>query len=188
MARFVSIVVVLIGLSMLSGIWPLPNQQVADFRAETSAQLATANKIQNPSAFDVWEQKFLKIQLDNPYLEAIVWGRWILELATATLCMLAGMLMYFRTRLWTVLILLATISYERSTGFFLPIYGLFFKNCHSFERLQHRVAIVSAHPSLLFDIIWFNLLAPTTLSLASIMAMMAIYRKFNDRRTGRRTQ
>ena len=173
MTRAIARLVVLAGLSLLSGLWPMPDERAASLRHDAITKLATPVSSHSPSAQEESARQFYQSIADNTDMEFEFWIQWTQTLAIASLCVLAGTMMYRQIRAWPVLIVASTALYAWKTTLFYPIY-FFFWEADSIDQFFSRLSMLASSPLSFAAIAWFNLLVPIFLSVAVVVAIKAL--------------
>ena len=180
MVRVIALLVVFAGLSLLSGLWPMPAERAAYMRHEAIVKLAVPVSSENPAALEESTRHFYQSIVDNTDIESGFWIEWIQTLALATLCATAGAIMFLQIRGWAVLIIASTTFYAWKTTFFYPIY-FFFLKMDSIDQFFSRLSMFARSPFSFAAMAWFNLLVPIVLSVAVVVAIRAWLPVFTQR-------
>jgi hypothetical protein len=172
--KIIALLILLGGISMLSGLWPLPSHLANEFRNDAVAQLTTPPSADSSPELEQSSKDFYQEIVNDPNLEMKFWFHWFTNLALIACCVLSGYLMLMQTHIWGVSVLITTVFYAGITGFFYPLYGILIHNTTSLTGILSRFSILAKYPLSLFYIMWFNAVIPVIFIIGSFMAIKSI--------------
>lgn len=173
--KIIAILIVCAGITMLSGLWPLPGQLAIESRNQATKDLA---HLQLTDSSAVSAQSLIKANeeiIKNPYLEAQFWFQWIIQFILTSCILLSGALMLLQKRFWAISILITTVLYTWHKGFYMSTYHILFEG--SVSGILGRLAILEKYPVLFAQIVWFDLAIPLVLFIGSVLAAKFIMRQ-----------
>jgi hypothetical protein len=174
MRKIIALLILFAGVSILVGLWPLPNHLANEFRNDAVAQLATPPPADSSPELEQSRKNLYQKIINDPNLEIKFWLQWLTKLALFACCLVTGLLMLVQVRFWAASVLVCTAFYALTNSFFLPFYNYFMHNTTSFAGFLSRLDIVAKYPSLLFNILWFNVTIPLVFIIGSGMAIKSI--------------
>ena len=184
MVKVIASIIVLAGVSLLVGLWPLPAQQAAQFKERAAAELAASDPSDSPTTFNAARRQYYQSVVDDQDIETQFRVRWAITLALSACCVAAGVLMFFKARFWAVAVVISAVFYASFTEFVWPLYEIFFRGTSSLDQFLSRVAIFGHSLEMAAIIAWYNLAVPCAFMVAVAMASWSAFaRLFHRRRT-----